>query len=99
MSKRQKALANVSKLASIGIQAIEAQRARKAWLATRSIYRGLMKEFLMEGGEHYVDSIDSGADRDEGIDNAIQTAANAAFISRREAQKLRRMIKRYEAGL
>lgn len=97
MSEIFEALANLSELAAIGVQAIEAQKARKGWLDAKRKHNGTLAAYSSETGEMYIGEPHGEPDFD--IDEAYQARRKAAKESTRQATKLRYMIKRYEAKL
>lgn len=96
MSKRQEALANVSKLASIGIQAIEARRARKVWLDAKRKHNAALAEYSSETGETYIG--EPHGEPDQEVDESYYDRRMAAKESVKQASKLRAMIARHEAA-
>lgn len=93
MTKRQEALANINELACIGVQAIEAQKARRVWLDAKRINTALLRAW---------DDDDSGGYQpgyDPEIDDAYAARRRAAKESLKQARKLRSMVNRYQAGL
>lgn len=98
MSKRQEALANINELASIGVQAIEAQKARRAWISARALNSKLLRDYSIETGESYIGGAEQ-AEPEEAIDAAYAARRAAAKESLKQARKLRSMVNRYQAGL
>ncbi|WP_144156524.1 hypothetical protein [Paraburkholderia sp. BCC1885] len=88
----KKALANTSSLASIGLQAIETQKARRAWLDAVRANGLALKEFVTEVGESYVFGTD---DPDPVIEETYAARRAAAKESLKQARKLRAAITRY----
>jgi hypothetical protein len=91
-TKRQIALENVSALASIGIQAIEVQKARRAWIDAKLENGRLLKEWVSEVGDGYTSG-------DPDIDAAYQARKAAAKESLKQARKLRSMVAKYSEKL
>jgi hypothetical protein len=91
VSKRKITLENVSKLASIGVQAIEAHRARRAWVEAKSKNRKVFLEFVDGSNEAYIKG------DDEEVDASYEARRLAAKKSRSEAAKLRYQIAKYDA--
>jgi hypothetical protein len=84
-TKRQIALDNVSDLASIGIQAIEAQKVRRAWLDAKRRNCRALREWGAEVGDAY-----NGGDPD--VDATYNERRAAAKESLKQARRLRVMI-------
>lgn len=97
MTKRQDALANVSALASIGVQAIEAQKARKAWLDAKSDHRKLLREWSSDTDRGYLDG--ETFEPDEEIESAYAQRRATAREGLKQARKLRSMVSRYQVAL
>lgn len=92
MAMSKKALANVSALASIGLQAIAAQQARKAWIEARDWQRRVMRAYVAENDAWYVRGED---EPHEEIDSAFDTRRATAVESVRQARRLRALIDRH----
>jgi len=88
-------LENTSALASIGLQAIEAQKARKVWIEAKARNVALLRTWSSENGESYIGEPHGEPDQD--IDEAFYDRRMAAKESVKQARKLRSMIGRYLA--
>jgi hypothetical protein len=97
VTKRQEALANINELACIGVQAIEAQKARRVWLDAKAAHQKLLRAYYEEIGEDY--SGEAVEESDLEIDKAMKARQEASGKKTLEARKLRSMVNRYQAGL
>lgn len=91
MSKRKIALENVSRLASLGVQAIETHRARRGWVDAKAKNRKLFLAFVDGEGVVYIKG------DDPEVDASYEERQLAAKKSRSESAKLRYQIARYDA--
>jgi hypothetical protein len=98
MTKRQTALANINELACIGVQAIEAQKARRVWLDARALNSRLLRAYSSETGEAFIGGAEE-VTADPEIDAAYAERRRAGKESSKQARKLRSMVNRYQAGL
>lgn len=90
MSK--KALAHVSALASIGLQAIEAQKARRVWLDAKARHIKALHDYSNETGESYIG--EPHGEPDQEIDESHYARRMAAAESVKQARRLRALINR-----
>jgi hypothetical protein len=96
-TKRQTALENVSALASIGIQAIEVQKARKVWIDAKARHNKALREYSDETGESYIG--EPHGEPEQEIDESHYDRRMAAAESVKQARKLRSMIFKYSTNL
>lgn len=96
MSEIFEALANLSELASIGVQAIEAQKARKVWLDAKRKHNAALAEYSSETGNSYIG--EPHGEPDFEIDEGYQARRTAAKESVKQARKLRALVNRYGVG-
>lgn len=88
MSTIKDAMRGMAELSLIGLQAIEAQRARQGWIDAKRTHRKTLLDYV-DGANAYEPG------EDEQVEATYRARRAAANASRSEAAKLRRMINRY----